>query len=247
MNPARVMLITGAAGELGRGLSLAFSKAGYAVAGIDKDLAGLQALARDVRRAGGDLMPLQCDLADRPAIDDALCALVATWGRLDVLINNAAVSTQPPSKRLQDIGCDEFDMIMAVGPQGAFRLMKSAYPFLKKSGGNILNIGSTTGVSPSKGLGADSISKAALHMLTRAAAQEWGPLGIRVNGLLPVGPAVVGEVLQVTGPKNGRWAHERIRGVQPDIGAAAIFLASDAAALITGQNLGVEGVLAMMS
>jgi NAD(P)-dependent dehydrogenase (short-subunit alcohol dehydrogenase family) len=246
MNPARVMLITGAAGELGRRLAFAFSKAGYAVAAIDKDLAGLQALARDIREAGGDLMPLQCDLTDRPAIDDALCVLVATWGRLDVLINNAAVSTQPPTKRLQDIGCDEFDLMMAVGPQGAFRLMKSAYPFLKKRSGSILNIGSTTGVNPSKGLGAESISKAALHMLTRAAAQEWGALGIRVNGLLPVERAGVGKASQMTGEGTGSWARGPVQGLRPDIGAAAIFLSSDAAALITGQNLGVESVLAMM-
>lgn len=248
MTAKKTVLITGAGGDLGRAFTRAFIGQGYAVAGIDFDQAALTRFSSAVDELRGDGLALDHDLRDWRQIQEAVDAVMARFGRIDVIINNATVRTVPNFKPLEECTEAELDEMLAVGPQAALGVMRAAFPHLKVARGTVINIGSAEGVRPSSGLGAYAMAKAALQSLTRTAAKEWGLHGIRVNGILPFAMTEkLAEVLAADPDLLPRVAPPlgRIGDAESDIGAVALFLASDAAGYITGQNIPVDGGILM--
>lgn len=243
MISSKVVIITGAGGDLGQAFTSAFARQDYAVVGLDFSEIGLQRFADAAEVAGGDHLALNCDLRSWSQIGKAVEAAVRHFGRIDVAINNATMRTSPTIKGLEECSEAEYDDVLAAGPRAALGVMRAALPHLKETRGTIINVGSRAGVTPTAGLGPYGMSKAAMHALTRSAALEWGSYGISVNGILPVAMTTQlanalgnNPKLEIKLPPIGRLGEP-----ERDIAAVALFLASPAAEYISGQNISVDG------
>jgi NAD(P)-dependent dehydrogenase (short-subunit alcohol dehydrogenase family) len=229
-----VVLVTGATGGLGQGIARAFAAAGARVAVHYRgNRAGAEALAAEI---GG--LAVGADLSVEAECIGLVERVRAELGRLDVLVNNAG---EQQVAALADISGGEFSAMLAANVGGPFALIRALAQ--GGAGGRVVNIASIEGLQPAVGHSHYAASKAALLMLTRAAALELGPQGIRVNA---ISPGLIGrEGIETAWPEGvARWeaaAPLGRLGTAEDIAEAAMFLASDAARWITGANLVVDG------
>lgn len=238
----RVVIITGAAGGIGRAASLLFDTAGWQVVGVDKNkVIDLPGVAHFIRT----------DISQPDTPEQILDEVSAQEGRLDALINNAAIQVRRP---LIETSLSEWDLTMASNVRSAFLLTLAAYPLLKKGGGAIVNVSSVHAVTTSPGMAAYAASKGALLSLTRSMALELAQDNIRVNAILP--GAVDTEMLRsglCRGHVQGEKAEDLIRslgarhitgrvGRPEEIGRAILFLAdNEQSSFMTGQSLIVDG------
>ena len=225
----RVALITGAGSGIGQATALLFAREGARVAVVQT-----LALRADVSRA-----------ADNQA---AVEQTVARWGRLDIFYANAGVPERPTP--VEDVDEATFDRIMAVNVKGPFLGAKYAAPVMKRQrSGVILITGSTSAVRPRPGVQCYSASKGAVHVMAKSLALELAPFGVRVVAIAPVAtetpmlPAFMGkDKVDDEGMARYRSTVPLGRLNQPeDLARAALFLASDDAAMITGTTLEVDG------
>jgi 2-deoxy-D-gluconate 3-dehydrogenase len=234
----RVVLVTGAARGIGAAIASAFAASGAGVAIADIDADGARTMAASLPDAIG----LAMDVRETDQIEAAVDAVIARWGRLDVLVNNAGIVLLAPAEEVTD---DEWDATMAVNLKAPFLMARAAFQPLCHSGaGRIVNLASqAAGVALDRHL-AYCTSKAGILGLTRVLAAEWAKHGITVNAISPTvvetelgRRAWAGEVGAVMKRKipTGRFA-------QPEeIAMAALYLASGAAGMITGENLIIDG------
>ncbi len=238
----KTALVTGAGSGIGRAIAETYAREGAWVALADIDAPAAQQAARAI---GSNAIPLRCDVARKEEVVAMVADTVATFGGLDVLVNNAG--TTHVNKPLLDIGEDEYDRTFAVNVKGLFLCCQAVVPqFRKQGGGVIINIGSTAGLRPRPGLAAYNASKGAVHTLTKALAAELAGDRIRVCAIAPVAtdtpllPSFLGpapgmrEKFIATVPL-GRLAQVR------DMANAALFLASADAEFITGNIVEVDG------
>ncbi len=254
---SKVALVTGAARGLGRHLAGALAAAGADVAVTARNTAGLGSTIDDVRAQGCRALPLAMDLRDRESVSAAVDAVVASFGRVDVLLCNSGVSG--PSERA-DLVCDEaWDETIAVNVTGTFACARAcARHMVAARRGVILFVGSMTGKRPLLHRAPYAASKMALVGLCRTMATDLGPEGVRVNLLSP--GFVEGDrldwVVAAQASAQSRPAetvrHELVassplhRLTSPtDVAATAVFLASDAAAGITGEDVNISSGLVM--
>lgn len=238
----RTAFITGAGSGIGRAAALRFAGEGAIVAAADIDQASADETVAMIQRAGGKGFALQCDVADENSMEAAAAGAARTAGGIDILFNNAGIAVRHPVGE-QDM--EGLDRVLRINIRGAFLCAKSVLPYLTRPGGVIINTASIVGVVGVRNRAAYSLSKGALITLTKNMALDYAPEGIRVNAVCP------GFV--ETGMTKGLFTDaekaERIRLMHPlgrfatadDIAAAVAFLASDEAALITGQALAVDG------
>lgn len=181
----RTAIVTGGGTGIGRAVSLRLVAAGCRVAVVySKSEADADETVERARRAGGDAIAIRADVADdrqaRRLIDD----VIARFGRLDGLVNNAGITRQLPFDDLEAIADDVWDRLIAVNVKGTFHCCRAAAPYLRAAGGAIVNVGSIAGET---GYGSSmpyAVSKAAVHGLTRALARALAP-EVRVNGIAP--------------------------------------------------------------
>jgi dehydrogenase/reductase SDR family member 4 len=240
----RVALVTGASRGIGRAVALGLAAAGAHVVLTARKQPDLDAVAHEVTAAGRRALPLVGHMGRRPDIDRVVDTAVKELGRLDILVNNAA--TNPVFGPLVDIEEEAWDKIMALNVKGyLFTAQRAARHMTAAGKGAIVNVSSTGGVRASPGLGAYSVSKAAILMLTRVLARELAPAGVRVNAIAPAlvetrfsealwkSPEILERYLQST--PLGRTA-------QPEeMAGAVVYLCSDAASYVTGQTLILDG------
>ena len=238
----RVVLITGAAGGIGSATAKVFASAGWHVVGVDKrETDDLQKVAYFIH----------ADISETDAPARILTQVSERHGRLDALVNNAAIQICKP---LVETTSEEWDLTMSSNVRSVFLLVRAAYALLKKSGGAIVNVGSVHAIATSAGLSAYAASKGALLALTRAMAIELGKDSIRVNAVLP--GAVHTEMLRAGIERDhvqGDTGEDLIRtlgarhvmgrvGRPQEIGNAVLFLAdNDQSSFMTGQALIVDG------
>jgi dehydrogenase/reductase SDR family member 4 len=240
----RVALVTGGSRGIGRAVALALAQAGADVVVAARKAQDLDSVAEEVRSLGRRGLAVPAHLARRADIDRLFESTLEAFGRLDVLVNNAA--TNPVFGPLADIEEDAWDRIMALNVKGYLLAAQRAARAMAPLGrGVIINMASTAGLRASPGLGAYSVSKAAVIMLTRVLGRELGPLGIRVNGIAPA--------LIETRFSEALWKNPEIldgylkstplgRAGQPEeVGGAVVYLCSDAASYVTGQTLLLDG------
>jgi NAD(P)-dependent dehydrogenase (short-subunit alcohol dehydrogenase family) len=234
-------IVTGAGAGIGRATALLLAEAGALVIAADRAPDAARATADEI---GASARALELDVSDGAAVRAAINKVHGETGRVDILVNNAGVY---PMVALNELDDAIWDRTLGVNLRGACYVMQAAAQ-LMRSGGRIVNISSIDSLRPSApGLGHYGASKAALNALTRSAAVEYGPLGIRVNALLP--GVIATEGTSGTPPEYSQAfadrAPARRLGTPTDIARAALFLVSPLAEFMHGHAMVVDGGLSI--
>jgi NAD(P)-dependent dehydrogenase (short-subunit alcohol dehydrogenase family) len=237
------VLVTGAGRGLGRAFALGFAARGDSVAACDLDAAGA---AETARLTGG--IGLAMDVADAASVRSGVEQVVAALGGVDVVVNNAGLYAGLRRGPFHEIDEEEWDRVMAVNVKGTWLCARACLPLMRDTGGGaIVNVASTTAINGSAGFAHYVASKGAVIALTRAMAREAGPLGVRVNAVAPglTLTQASREMLEAEGADPETYALDRgslKRPAQPDdVVGAALWLASEGAAYVTGQTVVVDG------
>lgn len=238
------VFVTGSGAGIGKAIAALFTERGARVVVSDLNADAAKQAAEEIGAAG----VANCDVTDEAQVQSAIQQAVDLLGGLDVLVNNAGIEVSSP---LLQQSTESFDKIFAVNVRGTFVTMKAATPHLVESKGNIVNIASIAGIGGSPLLGSYCATKAAVIQLTRVAAVEMRPAGIRVNAVCPgfADTAMVERLApdfeaatqvpfgDLVAAKQGRL------GTPQDIAEVAAFLASDRATWITGSHYVLDGGL----
>ena len=239
----KIALITGAAGGFGRAMALEFARQGAQIFAADRDEAGVRETARAVKKEGGKVAAIVTDVAKMDDLTSLLKAIESEAGRLDVLVNNAGITQREDFRHITDAQWQE---LLDVNLTAAMRLSRDALKLLKISGASsIINISSIMERVHVRQLSAYSTTKAALAGLSRAMAVEYAAFNVRVNYLCPgyAETAMTERILRNDAVRKGLIDRTPLgRFCRPEeIAMAALFLASDEAAFITGEGLTVDG------
>ena len=240
----RVALVTGGSRGIGRAIALALAAAGARVAVSSRKAEACQAVVDEISAAGGSGLAVPGHAGRADEIERTVGTVMQELGRLDILVNNAA--TNPQFGPLVDTTETAFDKVNEVNVKGPWLFAREASrAWMGENGGNILNIASIGGLKSEPFLGAYGATKAALVSLTKTMAREMGRQGIRVNAIAPgLIRTDFARVLVETPEIHDRAVAATCLGRvgEPDeIGAAALFLCSDAASYVTGTVLVVDG------
>jgi len=239
----RVAVITGAGGGLGRAFSLAFAAAGACVVAADLDLAAAEATAAAVEAAGGEAAAVAVDVADEASTRAMAADAVEAFGGIGALVNNAAVYAGLERAPFDEIDVADWDRVMAVNLRGPWLCARACAPALREHGGAIVNVASATVLSGSPLWAHYVASKGGVIGLTRVLARELGDHDVRVNALAPGFTLTDASLELIEDAETYGVARGAIkRALQPDdIVGTAVFLASPAAAMISGQTFVVDG------
>ena len=250
----KIVVVTGASGDIGRATTRQFLASGAIVVGLDRGDEALASLRRTLPE-DARLRTIVADVTDEPSIVDAFAATQREFGGIDVLINNAGIEGVVSS--IDTYPTEIFRSVLAINVTGVFLGMKHVIPIMRAGGGgSIVNLASTAGLKGAAGLSAYVASKHAVIGLTRTAAIEWGRHGIRINCVCP-GP-IDGRMIAsiqfdptVNSSASAREARERQipsgRYGHPDEVAKVItFLASGVAPFVNGACYPVDGGISAM-
>lgn len=245
--PEKVVIITGASSGIGRASALIFARNGWTVIASGRNENELQNLRTDAHDLPGKIKPHLADVLEHTQVDRMINETAEEFGRIDCLVNAAGIIK---SGTIENTTPDEWDKMMNINLRSVFYLMQRCIPHLEQVKGNIVNVSSVTGTRAFPGVLAYCVSKAGLDQLTRCAALELAPKGIRVNA---VNPGVVETNLHKRGGMsaedyrnflaNAANTHPIGRHGQPEEEVAELiyFLASEKAGWITGATYAIDG------
>jgi glucose 1-dehydrogenase len=239
-------VVTGAAGGIGRAIArrLAVVGADARLLVVDVAAAALEQTAGEARAAGASVATFACDLSSPAAGEEVADEAARTLGGIDALVSNAGVLQRG---RLGALSLEEYETTTAVNARATWLLAKAAYPHLKESRGCLIATASVAADHPTPGLGAYSVSKAAVVMVVKQLAYEWGPDGIRCNCVSPgaIHTPMTDAAYADSDLRVRRATHIPLRrvGIPDDVAAVVEFLVSPAAAYVTGVNVAVDGGL----
>jgi meso-butanediol dehydrogenase / (S,S)-butanediol dehydrogenase / diacetyl reductase len=244
----KVALITGGGTGIGRGTALLFAREGAKVAVVGRRLEKLLDVVKEMKEAGGDAIAVSCDVSRAPDVHSAVRKVAETFGKLNVLVNNAGVLHV---STIEEIPEDEWDRLMDINLKGPFLMCRAALPeFRKAGGGAIVNVGSVLGLVAMKKRAAYCASKGGVALLTKAIAIDHGHENIRANCICP--SIVETELVsQLFNTRDGdRVKRERLAtiplgrmGRPADIAELAVYLASDESSWLTGAAIPLDGGL----
>jgi 3-oxoacyl-[acyl-carrier protein] reductase len=241
----KVALITGASQGIGRATALAFAASGAKVAVAARQVAKLEDLVKEIEAAGGEALAVPLDVADPAQVKTAFAAVLAKFGKLDVLVNNAAITKDTLALRMK---VEDWDAVIRTNLTGAYLCIQQALgAMLKARYGRIVNITSVVAQTGNAGQANYVSSKAGLIGLTRAIAVEVASRNITVNAVAPgfIETPMTDPLPQELKDKMKSLIPLARFGTDKEIASAVMFLASDEAAYITGQVLDVNGGMYM--
>lgn len=239
----KTAIITGGGGGVGRGIALALSAQGAAVAICGRTMPALESTVQEIRDRGGAALAVQCDVTQTDQLIALVSAVIKEFGGVDILVNNAM---QVPHGTLLEISEETIEAAWLSSPMASLRLMRLCHPYLV-NGGSIINVTSGAAMAPGTPLrGIYSATKAALNNISRAAAVEWGPDGIRVNVIAPLAMSDAFARFQQNEPERAQQAVDslplgRVGDPEHDIGRPVAFLCGPDAAYITGNIINLDG------
>jgi 3-oxoacyl-[acyl-carrier protein] reductase len=243
----RVAVVTGSGTGLGRGIAAELAKEGAHIAVAEIDAASAEQAAGELTALGPAARAYPMDVAKREQVDATFDAVVRDFGRLDVVVNNAGISRVGP--HTQDVTDEDWHDSIAVMQTGVFYCMRAAgRHMLPRKAGSVINISSIRGFSPNAGRMTYCTPKAAVIMMTKVAAGEWAPHGVRVNA---IAPGVLRTPMWDADVARGAIDEQFYLDVVPmhrlgtttEVGRLAVYLSSDDASYITGAVLTIDGAL----
>jgi 3-oxoacyl-[acyl-carrier protein] reductase len=241
----RVVIVTGGGLGIGKVSARRLVREGARVVVADLDGSAAESTAAELGGGEHAVLPIQLDVSDQAAVRRMVEATVERFGRIDVLVNNAALFSKLTPKPIEEIPVEEWDRVMAVNVRGVFLCCQAVLPQMRRQGrGKIVNIASGIIISGRPNLLHYVTSKGAVFALTRALAREVGPAGITVNSLAPGLTATEGTRAQLDPEEFGGQRRMRAlaRDETPeDLEGTLVFLASDDSDFITGQMIVVNG------
>ena len=241
----KVCVVTGAGSGIGKAIATGLAETGARIVVVDLNKAGAEAVAAEIKGTGGHAIAITCNTADQAAVVAAAEKSAKEMGPCDVLVNNAGILRAGP---LDSLSLDLWNQIIAVNLTGYF-LCAQAFgkQMIARKRGAMVHIASIAGRQPQPFSGAYSVTKAGVIMLSRQIALEWGPMGIRSNAVCPgtIRTPLSEEFYKVPGVVEAR---EKIIpvgriGYPKDIADSVIFLASERAAFVSGEDVIVDGAL----
>ncbi|MEZ5883148.1 MAG: SDR family oxidoreductase [Paracoccaceae bacterium] len=237
----KTAIVTGGASGFGAGIARRFVREGAQVMVADLNGAAAQTLAQETGARAHEV-----DVSDDASVADMTAAAMKAWGRIDILVNNAGITHLP--QPMEEVSEAEFDRVLAVNAKSVFLTARHIVPLMKAAGrGAILNVASTAGVSPRPRLNWYNASKGWMITATRAMAVELAPTGIRVNAINPVAgetPLLKSFMGEDTPEMRAKFLSTIPIGrfsTPEDMAAAALYLCSDEASMVTGVALNVDG------
>ncbi len=241
-------MVTGAASGIGAQVARELARVGSRVALLDRDAAGVDAIQRELRDEGADVAGFACDVTDEAGVADVAQRIKAELGACDGLVNNAGIM---PTVNLEDVTLETWNHTLDVNLSGALICGRTfGRQMIARGRGAIVNIGSISGVNPQPRGGPYSASKAALMMLSRQFALEWGPHGIRSNAVCPglirtplSDPLYAAEGMVA---QRARITASRRIGTPMDIANVVLFMLSDRSAYINAAQIMVDAGLTSM-
>jgi NAD(P)-dependent dehydrogenase (short-subunit alcohol dehydrogenase family) len=238
----KVVVVTGGSKGLGRAIALGFAEAGADVVVASRKLEPCELVAQEIRSTGRRALAVSCHVGDWDQCSDLIEQTMAQFGRIEVLVNNAGIAPVPPS--LLEVTSDLFDKTIAVNLKGPLRLTALAAEHMEP-GGAVINISSKASLHPSSYTVVYAAAKAGLNALTKAAANEFGPRGIRVNAIVcgtfhtdSFHKSMPTDELQSV--MASRTSLGRIASADEVVGTA-LYLASDASSYLTGELILLDG------
>jgi len=243
-----VALVTGGGTGICRGIALAFAAHGCDVAITSRRLEHLEPAVAELRATGRRAIAAAADVRDPAAVEGVISSTIAELGRLDIVVNGAAGNFVCRAENLSPNG---FAAVVDIDLKGTFHVSRAALPHLKAHGGSVLNISATLQYLGTMGQSHAAAAKAGIDSLTRTLACEWGPYGIRVNGIAP-GPVEGTEGVRRLTSEQSRDAAIRDcplgrMATIDDVANAALYLCSNAASFVNGVTLVVDGGLWLRS
>jgi NAD(P)-dependent dehydrogenase (short-subunit alcohol dehydrogenase family) len=240
----KVAIITGSSRGIGRSIAENMAALGAKVVVSSRKAEACEAVADDIRKAGGEAVVIPCNVSRKPEVEALVAGTLKHYGRIDILVCNAAVN--PVYGPLADLPDEAFDKIMGANVKSNIWLANLVIPGMaERGGGSVIIVSSIGGLRGSEVLGAYGISKAADFSLARSLAVEWGPKNVRVNciapGLIKTAFArALWEDEEMLAARVARTPLRRI-GLPEEMGPIAAFLASPAASYITGEVIVADG------
>jgi NAD(P)-dependent dehydrogenase (short-subunit alcohol dehydrogenase family) len=238
----RTAIVTGGGQGIGKGIAMALARAGARVVIFGRTESTLRAAQNDIAAFGGNAVPVVGDVASPADRERLVRETLDQFGSIDVLVNNAAFI---PHGDVLTIKEHVIESAWQAGPLASLMLMRLCHPHLK-GGGSIINLSTAQALNPRPGAGIYAATKAALNLISRSAAVEWGSDGIRVNTIMPFGES---DAVKAFFANESDAAQEilatvplgRVGDPELDIGRAVVFLASDESRYMTGAVLPLDG------
>jgi NAD(P)-dependent dehydrogenase (short-subunit alcohol dehydrogenase family) len=239
----KVAFVAGGSSGINLGVAHSFAQAGARVALISRSLERIEAAAQELRDAGHEAIGMAADVRDFAAIDIALGRVAESFGPIDIVLSGAAGNFVAPASELSANG---FKTVVDIDLLGTFNVFRASYRYLVKPGASLIAITAGQAVQPMMNQVHACAAKAGVNMVTKCLAMEWGPEGIRVNGISPgpiadtegmrrLTPTPDAEAAYCTTIPLGRYGEKR------DIGDLAVFLSSPAARYVTGAIVECDG------
>ena len=242
----QTVVVTGASSGIGRAAAMRFARDGAAVLAVGRKAAALTEVAHEIERAGGRCVPFEADVTRADAAAAVVGKAVEAFGGLTTLVNAAGIIAMGTIENTTDEAWDE---MLDINLRAPFRLMRAAVPHLVASRGSVVNVSSVTGLRAFPGVLAYCVSKAGVDQLTRCAALELAPQGVRINAVNP--GVVISNLHRRSGMNEENYAafldrskqtHPLGRAGEPgEIADLIAFLASDRAGWITGETISIDG------
>ena len=243
---SKVAIVTGASSGIGRAAAIAFAANGASVVAVGRERPSLEATLAELGRGQNPALAVVADLTNADAAATVVGATIERFGAIDILVNAAGMIGFGSTDQTTDA---QWDAMMDLNVRAPFRLMRAAFPHLQARRGTVVNVSSVNGRRVFPGLAAYNTSKAAVDQLTRCAAIDWAPHGVRVNAVNP--GVTVTNLHRRAGLDEEKYAAFLARskethplgrpGQASEIASLIVFLASDGAEWITGETIAIDG------
>lgn len=241
----KTVIITGAGQGIGLGIAKAFAREGANLTLTGRTESKLINAKKELEKIGGTkILTVRADGSSESAVQNVIDKTIETYGRIDVVINNAQASKS--GVLLENHSKADFDLAIQTGLYGTFYYMRAAFPHLKETRGSVINFASGAGLAGKAGQASYAAAKEGIRGLSRVAATEWGQYGINVNVVCPL---AMTEGLKKWREEYPALYDQTIRNIpmrrfadpETDVGRVCVFLASDDAKFITGETVSVQG------